>query len=68
MDGLMTTSEVAKLLRLNERTVAALAKSGLLSGFKLAGQYRFSAAGLDNYLAKCRVAEIDPSQPLGGER
>lgn len=65
MGVFLTTREVAKSLQLNERTVTSLAKSGMLPAYKVAGQYRFTPAGLDNYLERCRVADINPANPTG---
>ena len=41
---IMTTDEVAELLRLNVRTVTKLVKEGVLPAAKIANQFRFSKA------------------------
>ncbi|HON45558.1 MAG TPA: helix-turn-helix domain-containing protein, partial [Planctomycetota bacterium] len=39
---ILTTDELAQILRLNERTVIKLAKEGQLPAAKIASQFRFS--------------------------
>jgi len=41
MDEIMTTKEVARLLRLHPLTVIARCKEGTLPGYRLGAQYRF---------------------------
>lgn len=47
-----TPKEVAKLLRVNERTVLNLIAAGELKAHRVGRQYRISQEQLDEYLAR----------------
>jgi excisionase family DNA binding protein len=49
-NALMTTKELARYLRLNERTVLKLAASGEVPGVRLGNQWRFRRAIIDAWL------------------
>lgn len=46
----LTTQELSKYLKLNEKTVLKMAQSGQLPGFKIANQWRFYLSVIDEYL------------------
>jgi excisionase family DNA binding protein len=56
MERLMTTEEVAELLRLDAVTVRRLITRGELAAYRIAGEYRFSQEDLENFLKSQRVA------------
>lgn len=51
-DQILDADEVAKLLKLNERTIKRLAARGELQGFLAAGKWRFRREAVDNYINK----------------
>jgi len=51
----MTTREVARYLRVNEKKVYALAAQGLLPATRLSGKWLFSKALIDQYMEKSTV-------------
>lgn len=50
MDEILTAREVAKYLKLNERTVLKLAGERALPGVKIGGQWRFRRSVIDRWL------------------
>ncbi|MFH1778141.1 MAG: PTS sugar transporter subunit IIA [Candidatus Omnitrophota bacterium] len=46
----LTTQELSKYLKLNQKTILRMAQSGELPGFKIANQWRFYLSALDEYL------------------
>ncbi|MFH1645008.1 MAG: PTS sugar transporter subunit IIA [Candidatus Omnitrophota bacterium] len=48
--SVLTTQELSKYLKLNEKTILKMAQSGELPGFKLANQWRFYLSSVDEYL------------------
>lgn len=46
----LTTQELSKYLKLNEKTILRMAQSGELPGFKIANQWRFYLSAIDEYL------------------
>ncbi|RYY33645.1 MAG: DNA-binding protein, partial [Sphingobacteriaceae bacterium] len=54
-DTMYTSEEVTEYLRVSLRTTQRLLKSGLLSSFKIHGQYRIKGLDLLNYLNQVRV-------------
>ena len=46
----LTTQELSKYLKLNEKTILRVARSGKLPGFKIANQWRFYLSAIDEYL------------------
>ncbi|MBU0683448.1 MAG: PTS sugar transporter subunit IIA [Candidatus Omnitrophota bacterium] len=49
-NSVLTTQELSKYLKLNEKTVLKMAQSGKLPGFKIANQWRFYLSAVDEYL------------------
>lgn len=55
MERLLTTEEVAELLRIDPVTVRRLATRGELVAYRIAGEYRFTEAGVENFVESQRV-------------
>ncbi|MHC4713673.1 MAG: helix-turn-helix domain-containing protein, partial [Planctomycetota bacterium] len=51
MPEILTLKDVARYLRINERTVAKLAHEGKIPSFKVASQWRFSKEAIDGWFA-----------------
>jgi len=49
LEKLLTTQEVAELLRIDPQTVVRLAQRGELPAFKVARQWRYSTAALEEH-------------------
>ena len=49
-DGILDADDVAKMLKLNARTVKRLAGRGELPGFQVAGKWRFRRDAIDEYI------------------
>ncbi len=60
-DRLLTVSQVAERLQMNERTVVLWLRKGHLRGFKIVKEWRVSAADLGNFLEAS--ANKAPSRP-----
>jgi excisionase family DNA binding protein len=62
-DEILTIPEVAKLLKIAEKTVYALAQKRALPGFKVGGQWRFSRSAINEWIdSRSRSSEPPPSQ------
>ncbi len=59
---IMTVTEVADYLRLNEATVYRLAQQGKLPGVKLGRQWRFKKEAIDQMMAEGFEADADTEQ------
>ena len=55
MERLVTTEEVAELLRLDVVTVRRLVARGELTAYRIAGEYRFTPSGVENFVESQRV-------------
>jgi len=55
MERLMTTEEVAELLRIDAVTVRRLIMHGELTAYRIAGEFRFTPADLEKFLESQRV-------------
>jgi excisionase family DNA binding protein len=55
VERLLTTEEVAELLRIDPVTVRRLIGRGELTAYRVAGEYRFSEADLEQFLESQRV-------------
>ncbi len=67
MERMMTTEEVAELLRIDAVTVRRLATRGELTAYRIAGEYRFTPAGVESYVESQRIVvsmEPGPKHPL----
>lgn len=49
-DEILTLPEVAKLLKVAEKTVYTMAQKHDLPGFKVGGQWRFKRADIDQWI------------------
>ncbi len=49
-DEILTLPEVAKLLKVTDKTVYSLAQKGTLPGFKVGGQWRFKRVDIDAWI------------------
>jgi excisionase family DNA binding protein len=50
MEELLTTEEVAHMLKMKEYTIREMLKNGVLRGFKLGGQWRIRPEALRDYV------------------
>jgi len=67
MERMMTTEEVAELLRIDAVTVRRLATRGELTAYRIAGEYRFTPAGVENFVESQRIVvsmKPGPKHPL----
>jgi excisionase family DNA binding protein len=55
MERLLTTEEVAELLRIDPVTVRRLVTRGELIGYRIAGEYRFTHAGVESFIESQRI-------------
>jgi len=55
MERLLTTEEVAELLRIDPVTVRRLVTRGELIAYRIAGEYRFTPADVENFVENQRV-------------
>lgn len=55
MERLLTTEEVAEMLRIDPVTVRRLIGRGELAAYRIAGEYRFTEADLEQFLESQRV-------------
>lgn len=65
MERLLTTEEVAELLRIEPVTVRRLVTRGELVAYRIAGEYRFTQAGVENFVESQRVVvNASPNDPF----
>lgn len=67
MERLLTTEEVAELLRIDPVTVRRLITRGELIAYRIAGEYRFTPAAVENFVESQRVVVSmgpGPNHPL----
>ena len=50
-DDILTIAEVARLLKVADKTVYSLTQKGKLPGFKVGGQWRFSRTAIESWIA-----------------
>lgn len=58
-DEILTLPEVAKLLKVAEKTVYSMAQKGQLPAFKVGGQWRFKRVDLDAWIEQQKAAARD---------
>jgi excisionase family DNA binding protein len=63
MERLMTTEEVAELLRIDPVTVRRLVTRGELVAYRIAGEYRFTPADVEQFVESQRVIVSMPPGP-----
>ncbi len=56
-DEILTLPEVARLLKVAEKTVYTLAQKGQLPAFKVGGQWRFKRADIDAWIERQKAAQ-----------
>ena len=67
MKRLLTTEEVAELLRIDPVTVRRLIGRGELTAYRIAGEYRFTEADWEKFLESQRVVVRHPvKEPVWG--
>lgn len=67
MERMLTTEEVAELLRIDAVTVRRLATRGELTAYRIAGEYRFTPAGVESFVESQRIKAAiapGPDHPL----
>ena len=65
MERLLTTEEVAELLRIDPVTVRRLIGRGELAAYRIAGEYRFTDADLEQFLESQRViVNVTAQEPV----
>ncbi len=67
MERLLTTEEVADLLRIDPVTVRRLVTRGELTAYRIAGEYRFTEAGVERFVESQRIVvntAPGPNHPL----
>jgi excisionase family DNA binding protein len=55
MERMLTTEDVAELLRIDAVTVRRLATRGELTAYRIAGEYRFTPAGVESFVESQRI-------------
>ena len=68
MDRLLTTEEVAELLRIDAVTVRRLIMRGELTAYRIAGEFRFTPADLEKFLESQRVVVNIASKNQFGDK
>lgn len=63
MERLLTTEEVADLLRIDPVTVRRLVARGELVAYRIAGEYRFTPEGVESFVESQRVVIPSPDHP-----
>lgn len=63
-DAILTLPEVARLLKVAEKTIYTMAQKGEVPAFKVRGQWRFKSADLDRWIEMQKAAVCDQK---GGE-
>src|SRR5260370_13645318 len=66
MDPLLTTDDVAAILRVDAVTVRRMVQRGELDAYRVAGEYRFSTDLLQAYLARQQLSRRAAHTDLAG--
>jgi len=61
---ILTLRELAQMLRVNERTVLRMLKTGQLQGTKIGGQWRFNSGQIDGLFFSASDEESEDNVPL----
>src|SRR5260370_40254830 len=64
MDPLLTTDDVAAILRVDAVTVRRMVQRGELDAYRVAGEYRFSTDLLQAYLARQQLSRREAHTDL----
>ena len=54
-DEILTIKEVAKYLKLTEKTAYRLVAEGIIPGFKIGGSWRFKKSEIENWIEKQQI-------------
>lgn len=65
-DTILTLPEVARLLKVAEKTVYTMAQKGEVPAFKVRGQWRFKSADLDQWIETQK--DVNAGHQKGGGR
>jgi excisionase family DNA binding protein len=65
-DEILTLPEVAKLLKVAEKTVYTMAQKSQLPAFKVRGQWRFKCEDLDQWIEQQKAAAGGSFTKRGG--
>jgi excisionase family DNA binding protein len=68
VERLLTTEEVAEVLRIDPVTVRRLVGRGELTAYRVAGEYRFTEADLEKFLESQRVVVDNRPKNLFGDK
>ncbi len=60
-DEILTIKEVAKYLKLADKTAYKLAAGGKLPGFKVGGSWRFKQSDIESWITKQKVLHENES-------
>lgn len=60
-DEILTLPEVARLLKVAEKTVYTMAQLGELHAFKVRGQWRFKRVDIDQWIEEQKAASREPN-------
>jgi len=61
-DEILTLKEVAKYLKLAEKTAYKLAADGKLPGFKVGGSWRFKAGDIEQWIEEQKLNKSEDSK------
>jgi excisionase family DNA binding protein len=64
--GILTIPEIAKYLKVTERTIYKLAAARKIPAFKVGGSWRFSRTSIDNWIEKQSFAGCQPRRKRSG--
>lgn len=65
LDGILTASEVAKILKISEKRVKNLARRGEIPAKKLGKDWRFKVSVLKEWFADWQPNSFDPNKRAG---
>jgi excisionase family DNA binding protein len=62
VDRILTSPEVAKLLRVSTTTIHSLARAGKIPAFKVRSDWRFSSEAIEKLMQDGETIDKDPEQ------
>ncbi len=65
-DEILTLPEVARLLKVADKTVYTMAQKGQLPAFKVRGQWRFKRVDIDRWIVQQKTAVSNGTAKEGG--
>ncbi len=66
-DEILTLPEVAKLLKVAEKTVYTMAQKNELPAFKVRGQWRFKRTDIDAWIEQQKTAAARADEGIDGQ-